>query len=313
MMELKDLQKRSEVVWVEAKPVMENWRNRLSSYEEKHRHQIARSLNDIERIFGKETSKKTKVDLHYLSKKDSSKGEPASGLVSTMRLPEGNADVFYWIGESTRLNDEPKEIEELERMHTTKVIHEVIHQDFQRENEIYDSVLEIANADQEILKLRKDLMYNQASYLEPELELIAIYLERYTEKILREKRGEEETVGGSPIIEYRIDEKRFQEIFVAVAREDESWKEDGPYTAVRRGWGIPDTRPSQNDQGKGVKLVIEPSIYQLGGGLDDFSLIEKYLNEKIQLDVAFIKELYILFLAQRERFEKKQLGKNSLD
>lgn len=304
-MEENNLRQKSEVVWKEAGPVMEDWENRLTSFEEKHRTQIAKSLNNIAHLFGKEAPEKTKVDLHYLATENSSKGEPASGLVNAMRLPEGDTDVFYWVGKFIRLpNDGPEQIEQEERLHTTKVIHEVIHQDFQGQNEVFKGVLEAANADEEVLQLRKELMQNQASYLEPEAELTAIYLDQYANKLLQE-----ESVGGvtskdESMIEYRIDEKRFHEVFKAVVKEDESWESDGPYTAARRGWGVADVRPVQDVQEAG--LVSEPSIYKLGEKITDFSLIERYTLENKQLDLNFVKELYKTFLDQRT-------GNNSIE
>lgn len=300
IMEENNLRQRSEVVWKEAKPVMDDWENRLTSYEEKHRTQIGKSLDNIAHLFGKEAPEKTKVDLHYLAREDSSKGEPASGLVNAMRLPEGDTDVFYWIGKFSRLpNDGPEQIEEEERLHTTKVIHEVIHQDFQGENEVFKRVLEEANNDQEILQMRKELMQNQADYLEPEAEIIAIYLEQYASKLLKEESVEGDIATDEPTIEYRIDEKRFHEIFKAVVKEDESWKADGPYTAARRGWGVPDVREQPPKNIKEVSIPSEPTIYKLGEKITDFSLIEKYTLENKQLDLNFIKELYKIYLAQR--------------
>jgi hypothetical protein len=297
-MEENSLRQKSEALWKEAQPVMEDWKNRLTTFEEKHRLQIRKSLEDIAHFFGKEAPEQTKVDLHYLATRDSSKGEPASGLVNTMRLTEGDTDVFYWLGGVTRLpNDGPEEIEAEDRMHTTKVIHEVIHQEFQGQNEVFKGVLEAANTDTEVLRLRKELMQNQASYLEPEAELTAIYLDQYANKLLSEVDGEGD-VEGKSIIEYRIDEQRFHEIFKAVVKEDEAWMSDGPYTKARRGWGIPDVRPTQLVEG--VNQGSEPSIYQLGEKITDFSLIEKYIQENKQLDLNFVRELYKLFLAQRE-------------
>lgn len=296
-----ELHQKSEAVWKEAKPVMEDWKNRLTIFEEKHRPQIKKSLDNIAHFFGKEPSEKTKVDLHYLAKEYTSKGEPASGLVNTMRLPEGDTDVFFWVSKFPRLpGDGPEQMEKEEREHTTKIIHEVIHQDFQGQNEVFKSVLEAANADKDVALSRKELMQNQVDYLEPEAELTAIYLEHYADKLLKEESHESNMPNQKSAIEYRVDEKRFHEIFKAVVKEDEAWKSDGPYTATRQGWGIPDVREQIPQDIQESSSSHELSIYELGDKITDFSLIERYIQENKQLDLDFVKELYKIFLAQRK-------------
>jgi len=112
-----------------------------------------------------------------MAQKDTSKGGPASGLVDKMLLPGGDTDVFYWLGEATRLpNDGQKEFEEEERRVITKIIHEEIHHEFQGNNPVFLDVLNKAGGDEKIIIMRTALMKNQLGYLEPEVELTAYIL-----------------------------------------------------------------------------------------------------------------------------------------
>jgi len=301
-------EKKEKMVWGEAEPVLNDWESRLTSYEEKHRVQISKSLENIAHFFGNNVPEKTNVDLHYLAQKDNSKGEPASGLVESNLLSKKDTDVIYWLGEVTRLpNDGPEQIEEEERRQTTKVIHEMIHQDFQGENEIFKSVLDKANNDAEIVEMRGELMSDQASYLEPEAELTAIYLEQYADNKLKEEVSSNEISTSQKIIEYRVDRNRFQEIYMAVVRADgeEKWKDGGPYRKTHDGWENLYTRSGENTISAASEFKNEPqpphglSIYELGAKIRDFSLIEKYVAEGKQLDIVFMRELYKIFLAQR--------------
>lgn len=232
------LEKNSEEVWKKAEPILIDWKNRLSEYEEKHRFQIQKAVLDIAKFFGREVPSKTNVDIHFIAQKDSSKGEPASGLINQLRLPGGDSDVFYWLGEITRMpKDGPKEYEEEVRRETAKIIHEIVHQEFQGDNPVYINSLEQANSDKDVLAWRKDLMGNQASYLEPEAEMVAIYFEQYAKKILKSEEVEWPSLD-KPVIEYRVDKKRFVEVFIAVVKENESekWKNGGPYKKLADGW-----------------------------------------------------------------------------
>lgn len=300
------LEDNSEEVWKKAEPILIDWKDRLSEYEEKHRLQIQKVVLDIAKFFGKEAPNKTNVDIHFLAQKNSSKGEPASGLVNQMRLPGGDSDVFYWLGEAIRMpKDGPKEYEEEVRRETTKVIHEIVHQEFQGDNPVFKNSLEQANSDEDVLARRQDLMGNQANYLEPEAEMTAIYFERFAKKILQSEEVESPVLD-KPMIVYRVDKKRFKEIFKAVVKENESekWKNGGPYKKLVDGW----RKVYEEDEiSKPVKFLTESeqkrpeelSIYELGETITDFSLIEGYIQENRQLDLNFIKELYNLFLKQR--------------
>ncbi|NCP46989.1 hypothetical protein GW844_01215 [bacterium] len=172
-----ELRKKSEKIWQVAEPVITEWKNRLTDYEVKHRMQISKSLEGIAVFFGKVAPEKSNVDLHFMAQKDTSKGGPASGLVDKMLLPGGDTDVFYWLGEATRLpNDGQKEFEEEERRVITKIIHEEIHHEFQGNNPVFLDVLNKAGGDEKIIIMRTALMKNQLGYLEPEVELTAYIL-----------------------------------------------------------------------------------------------------------------------------------------
>ncbi|MFZ3069135.1 MAG: hypothetical protein WA052_02345 [Microgenomates group bacterium] len=301
-------ERREKMVWREAEPVLNDWEGRLASYEEKHRTQISKSLGIMAHLFGKNTPEKINVDLHYLARRDSSKGEPVSNLVDNNLLAKNDTDVIYWLGKVTRLSsDGPEQIEEEERRQTAKIIHEMIHQDFQSENSVFKDVLNESNNNPEIIELRKELMSGQANYLEPEAELTAIYLEQYADKILKEETSNDGTSTSQQIIDYRLDNDRFQEIFNAVIEADdaEKWKDGGPYRSTHDGWkglytekneNIVSTAPEASNQ---PRPPHELSIYELGTKITDFSLIEKYVIEGKQMDLLFVKELYKLFLAQK--------------
>ena len=303
-----ELRKKSEKIWQVAEPVITEWKNRLTDFEAKHRTQISKSLEGIAGFFGKEAPEKSNVDLHFMAQKDSSKGGPASGLVDQMLLPGGDTDVFYWLGEATRLpNDGPKEFEEEERRVITKIIHEEIHQEFQGNNPVFLDVLNKTGGDEEIMRMRTELMKNQLEYLEPEVELTAIYLDQYANRRLQEDVPEESVPTHATIV-FRVDEKRFHEITKAVMEDSgsEKWKNGGPYKKFTDGWRK--IYDEETETPKPIESLIEPrhktldelSIYELGEKITDFSLIEKYISDGRQFDLAFMKELCQIFLDARE-------------
>ncbi len=288
---------RTKIVWQEAKPVMDEWKVRLEAYQQKHQDSIKNLTSTFTAFFNRPSPETINVDLHYHPRKDSLKGEPARGLASTMRIPEGDSDIFYWVGKVTRLpTDGPVQLDEEEQRATTQVLHETIHQELQRD--YFDAILAQANQDEEIIAMRKELMAGQASYLEPEAEMTAIHLEYYAKAQLAKAQPQTIT-SETALINYRVDEKRFGEIFKAVVETDNEWKQDGPYTALRRGWGLPDvvresSAPDHNH-------TDGPSIYKLGSEIKDFSLIERYIHENHPFDKDFLKELYLLYLAQKRQ------------
>lgn len=288
---------KSKENWEKSKPILEDWKTRLEGYQTRHDSQIRSLISEFSTLFGRPAPTEINVDLHFKPVENSTKGEPARGLAEAMRLPESDSDVFYWLGEFKRLpNDGPEQIEAEERMITTKIIHEDIHHDLQREH--FQKVVATANSDPEIATMRQELMAGQANYLEPEAEMIAIYLEHYADHRLKEVPPETE-VPSQPPIHYRLKETRFHEIFKAVVMEDYSWKQDGPYTSLRRGWGLPDIL--RESSAPSHENTIGPSIYGLGEKITDFSLFERYNQEGKTLDLDFIKGLYRLFLEQKRK------------
>ncbi len=299
-----ELGEKSEKIWVVAEPVLKDWQQRLTNFGTRHHLQISKTVEEFAGLFGKKVPEKLDVDLHFMAQKDSSKGEPASGLVDLMLLPDGGTDVFYWLGEVTRLpNDGQKELEEEERRVTVKVIHEEIHQEFQRNNPVFLDVLKEVDGDEEIIKMRVELMKNQLGYLEPEAELVAIYLEQYANCRLQEDVSNESIFNGLTV-EYRVDEKRFHEITKAVIRENntEKWKNGGPYKKLVDGWREIYGSETRNielvgfQSGPSQKAPDELSIYELGEKIVDFSLVERYILEGKRFDLVFMKELYKIFL-----------------
>jgi len=304
----RDSDNKSDVVWKEAEPVLTDWKDRLMSYEEKHRSQISRSLDIMAHLFGINAPEKINVDLHYLARRDSLKGEPVSNLADDELLRKNDTDVIYWLGKVTRLSgDGPEQIEEEERIRTVKVIHEMIHQHFQGENLIFKEVLDESSNDSEIIGLKNELMPSQASYLEPEAELTAIYLEQYVNKILNEELTNSEVPTNLRTVEYRVRKDRFKEIYKAVEKADsaETWKDGGPYRSTHDGWEGLYARKKENIVSTASENSNQPrpphelSLYELGDRISDFSLIEMYVKDGKQLDVFFVKELYRLFIAQK--------------
>lgn len=302
----KDKIDKADKVWEVAEPVMRDWQERLTLFEERHRVQIKRILGDISNFFGVPTPECINVDIHYMDQVNSSKGEPVSGLVSTLALPQGDSDVFYWLGRVTRLpNDGQQEIEEEERRQTTKIIHEEIHEKLQGENQIFKSVLEEANNDSQVVEMRNNLMKNQLGYLEPEAELTAIYLEHYANSLLQQDDGEGVNTMNS-VIDYRVDKDRFRQISGAVLKENDSekWRNGGPYARLVAGWRkYYDEEETVRADPAGKPAPVEKgdlSIYELGEKITDFSLIESYIAENRKLDLAFVKSLYKIFLQVRE-------------
>ena len=281
--------KDSVHIWLKAKPILEDWQKRLSKYQLEHQQVIRRLVSSYSVFFRCPNPQKILVDLHFHPYLDRQKGEPASGLTSTGRIQQENA--IYWLGQVSHSSPE------LEMMTTSKILHEEIHQDFQRE--LFDKVLAEANRNNKIKVQRDDLMADQAGYLEPESEMTATYLEHYANKRLASPQEAKTTVSRESLISYRLEMRRFSQIFKAVVDEDRVWKQDGPYTALRRGWGLPDM--SRQSQVQSHDTLPSLNLYQLGAKITDFSLFELYHAKNQPLDLNFIKELYSLFLEQKRK------------
>jgi len=282
----KIIETKARIIWKESKDNLEDWKERLGRYEERHRGTISELLRKTAYFFDEKVSIVSIVDLCDYPGKDRAKGEPSTGLVSQKRIEKNDTDVFYWLGRETVLpNSNNRDAEESKRRQTTKIIHEIIHQNFQKE--LFKDVLRLASMDKEVEEMRRLLRSDQANYLEPEAEMTAIYIDRYANKILQNDSEEKETLDNA-VIEYRVEEERFVEIFRAVVIEDLSWKNEGPYTSLRQGWGIPATKDETENTGQKSTGL---NLYQIGDKIDDFSLIQHYFEEQRRLDLNYIKEL----------------------
>lgn len=285
--------------WAEAETVLNDWKERLNKYEKENRETISRTINEFADFFGEKRPEKIEVDLHFFPGVNRSKGEPASGLSGAGLIDKGDTDVFYWVGKftesSTPIVDEKNADN---RQQISKVVHEVIHENFQKD--LFEKILNEANQDEEIVTLRARLMEDQLDYLEPEAELTAIYLEGYINSKLGIVGGSETNELGENIINFRADQKRFGEILRAVIKADDSpkWVKGGPYRALRDGWGMPRNigEVSPGDSTSENKPISVKSLYKLGEEITDFSLIEKYIQEGRQFDLEFVKELYKIFI-----------------
>lgn len=280
---------KSQEIWHKAEPILMNWQKNLSLYESRHRGILTHLLNDFSRLFDSGSPTKIIVDLHFHPFPGSHKGEPANGLVSTRRITKNDTDIFYWLSEMP-----DSQSEETLGVITVKIIHEAIHQFFQSES-LFKELVDHCNVDKEIEALRKEFLIAQPSYLnEPEAEITAIYLEGYLKQHLQNTSSIQKE--SSQLIEYRVNELRFNKIFKAVIEENDSWKGESPYSKLVSGWLNNATNSTVSPSSSTIKIV---SIYELGGRIIDFSLFEKYRSEGKTIDIAFIKRLYKLFLENK--------------